>query len=135
MFNHNHDQNNYQAVTVNNHLQPSGGTSPVSSLAMFGMFVILLVGLAVVAERALYVLIMGIASIVAGLVTIVPWLVGGGVVVALGIFILRSLPEAIGEVQDIRYRRALAQQSVKMLEVKDVDCIVLDSVPVRAGVK
>lgn len=123
MFN---DQTNHQTVIVNNNVQ--SGASPASSLAMFGMFVILLVGLAVVAERALYVLVMGIASII-------PWLVGGGAAVAIGVFILRSLPEAIGEVQDIRYRRALAQQSMKMLEAKDVDCIVLDSVPVGAEVK
>jgi hypothetical protein len=64
------------------------------------------------------------------LTAVIPWLVGGAVLVALATMIIRSLPQAIAEASEIRYRLA-AQRQPMMLETKDAEYTVLDLRSVR----
>lgn len=137
MFNRHHEdhQNNYQSVTVN--LAAGMGQqsqAPLAGLAMFGMLVILLAGLAVIAYRLVVETIGILAGVVMALLATVtalaPWLVGGGVLIALAIVALRSLPEAIEEAAAIRQHYIASRQPL-LLEAKDVGYPVVDVRPVR----
>lgn len=141
MFNRHVDDsqhnNNYQSVSVN--VAPSAYTpsqsAPLVSLAVFGMFVIAGVGLAVIVYRLITDTLEILAGVLVALLTTVaalaPWLIGGGALLALGIVALRSLPEAIEEAAAIR-RHYIAARQPMMLEVKDVDYSVVTLRPVRA---
>lgn len=136
-----HEMRNYQSVNV--HVAPgSQQSTPLAGLAMFGMLVVLMAGLAVVVYRlivdtveilaGMVVALLGaVASLLSAVVALVPWLAGGAVLVALAIVALRSLPEAIEEAAALR-RHYLAARQPMMLEVKDVDYSVVVLRPVRS---
>lgn len=139
MFNRHHEdhQNNYQSVTVNLAGMGQQSQAPLAGLAMFGMLVILLTGLAVIVYRLVVDTIALLAGVVMALLATVtalaPWLVGGGVLVALAIVALRSLPEAIEEAAAIRQHYIASRQPL-LLEAKDVDYSVVVLRPVRSVV-
>lgn len=136
MFNRHHEdhQNNYQSVTVNLAGMGQQSQAPLAGLAMFGMLVILLTGLAVIVYRLIVDTIGILAGVVMALLATVtalaPWLVGGGVLVVLAIVALRSLPEAIEEAAAIRQHYIASRQPL-LLEAKDVGYPVVDVRPVR----
>lgn len=141
-----HDQHNYQSVTVNVDSPVSAITGLFMALVTVSLIVAAVVAVAIVVGQVATSLfasiativqaaINGLAAIAVSLVEVLPWLAGGAVIVALVVVALRSLPQAIAEIDDIRYRRALALSNVKMLEAKDVDSIVLDMRPERAEVE
>jgi len=137
MFNRHHEdqreQNNYQSVTVNLSGR-SQQSAQLAGLAMFGMLVILLAGLAVILYRLIVDTIEILAGVVVALLSTVtaltPWLVGGGVLVALAVVALRALPEAIEEAVVIRQHYIASRQPL-LLEEKDVGYPVVDALPVR----
>lgn len=135
MFNKSHELHGHQAVHVNLQ-QPSQQTGAMASLSMFGMFVLLLVGLGVIIERLVTGVVQSLSSVlIAALATVtalVPWLAGGVVIVALVVVALRSLPQAMAEIDDIRHRRALAMNNARMLEAKNVDNTIFVVRPERA---
>lgn len=137
MFNRHHEdqreQNNYQSVTVNlsSYSQQS---APLTGLAAFGMLIILLTGLAVILYRLIVDTIEILAGVVVALLstvtTLTPWLVGGGVLVALVVVALRALPSAIEEAVVIQQR--IASRQPLLLEVKEADYPVVVLRPVRS---
>lgn len=139
MFNRHHEdqreQNNYQAVTVNLAGGYSRQSAPLASLAMFGMAVVLVAGLAVVVYRLIVDTVEILAGVVVALlsavVALVPWLAGCAVLFALCWLALREVPQALAEAQDLRYRLAAQRHPPKMLEVKHVDDTVVILRPVR----
>lgn len=140
MFNRHHEdqreQNNYQSVTVNlsSYSQQS---APLTGLAAFGMLVILLTGLAVILYRLIVDTIEILASVVVALLTTVAalslWLIGGGVLVALVVLVLRELPQALYEAGELR-QRYIAQRQPPMLEVKRANNQLVVLRPVRSVV-
>lgn len=130
-YDHGTDNNNSQTVNVYNSYAPAAqSASAITSVSMFGIMAVLLLGIAMLIERLISGFISGLFGTIAALIvmlgTIFPWLISGAVAVALGFIALRSLPEAIAEVGDIRYRRSLAASNARLLGVKDVDGVILD---------
>lgn len=140
MFNRHSDdsQHNHTYQTVSVNVAPSsanqGMASAIVAIVAIGM------GLAAVAVVALLVwqvivslfatLTTIVTALLAAVTALAPWLVGGGVLLALGIVALRSLPQAIEEAAAIR-QHYIASRQPMMLEAKDVDNHVLDLRPVR----
>ena len=136
-----HQQHNYQSVYINATPERGGESQPVVA-AVFGLLTVCMVLAAVVGGRAAIAyfataivqsLAGMIVALVAMLTAVIPWLVGGAVLVALAALVIRSLPQAVAEANEIRYRLA-AQRQPLMLEVKDkdVDYPTIDLRPVRA---
>jgi Na+/proline symporter len=134
-----HQQHNYQSVYINATPERGGESQPVVA-AVFGLLTVCMVlaavvgGIAAIAYFATAIVqsLAGmIVALVAMLTAVIPWLVGCAALVALAAMIIRSLPQAVAEASEIRYRLA-AQRQPLMLEAKDVDYSTVDLRSVRA---
>ena len=136
MFNRHdeHNHHNNQTVTVNTASGNQAVASATVALVTVGLITATVCVVALLVSQVAISLLAAITTMVtalfAAIVVALPWLAGGGVIVALGTVALRSLPQAAAEVEGIRYRRALAQSNVRMLEAKSVDDFILDVRPV-----
>ncbi len=145
MFNKSYDQSNHQSVYVGAQPSQQGGNEmvAVAGLVIVATIIIVLVAAVVGALGAISYALVGLFDSVAGVLVallatvtaLVPWLAGGVVIVALVVVALRSLPQAIAEVEDIRYRRALTLNNVRMLEAQNVDDTIFVVRPERAGIE
>ena len=140
MFNKSYDHSQHNSQTIHINLSPAGQrTDAVTSLVMFGVFAGAIVGIVLGLAHTVTGVVASLATVLVALfatiAAIFPWLACGAVVVALAVIALRSLPEAMAEIEEIRYHRALAASHVKMLEAKNVDSVVLDMRPVRVEIE
>mgnify|MGYP001282473294 CR=1 FL=1 len=139
MFNKHHDQHvdihNYNTI----YPAPSQQQNGVTSAFAFGIVALVAICTIYVIAKLVLSTVVALAGVltalIAGIVAIAPLVMAGAVIVVLLRLFFSAMPEAIEEVQGIRFRQALTRQSQLMLEVKDVSCIVLDNVPVRAEVE
>lgn len=131
MFNKRHDQ---QEVHINNYntVYPSAQQNGATPAFAFGIVALVAIAAIYVIARLVLSTIWAIAGVlttlIAGFVSVAPIVVGGAVVVVLLKILFTAMPEAIDEVQDIRYRRALAHRNRLMLETKTVDgfCVAVE---------
>lgn len=130
-----HDQYNYQSVTVAVDSPVSAIAGLVVALVTVTLVIAAVVSVAVVVGQVATSLLAGIttiattainglATITTALIAVLPWLAGCGALVFLVMVVIRSLPQAIAEVNDIRYQRIASRQPL-MLEVRDVDHVVV----------
>lgn len=136
MLNKSHDQH----IAIYNNVAPAQASNNND-----GNIITAIAGLVIVASTVVVMclvvwqvairLIDALVALLSSLIAILPWLAGVAVVVVLVCWFLRSLPEAIDEVAEIRYRRMIARQQVLMLEQKNANCIVVDSTAARIGIE
>ena len=134
MWNKSHDQhiaiNNYNTVAPAQTTSNNDGNiiTAIAGLVIVSTTVIVL---CLVVWQVAIRLIDALVTLLSSLIAMLPMLAGMGVVAGLVYWFLHSLPDAIDEVQEIRYRRMIASRPVLMLEQKNVDCITIDSVAAR----
>ena len=138
MWNKSHDQhiaiNNYNTVVPAQATSNNDGNiiTAIAGLVIVSTTVIVL---CLVVWQVAIRLIDALVTLLSSLIAMLPVLVGAGVVAGLVYWFLHSLPDAIDEVQEIRYRRMIASRPVLMLEQKNVDCITVDSIAARVGIE
>lgn len=132
MLNKSHDQH----IAIYNNVAPAQASNNND-----GNIITAIAGLVIVASTVVVMclvvwqvairLIDALVTLLSSLIAVLPWLAGMAVVAVLVYWFLRSLPEAIDEVQEMRYRRMIARQRVLMLEQKDAHYTVVDSIAAR----
>lgn len=134
MWNKSHDQhiaiNNYNTVAP---AQASNNNDGNIITAIAGLVIVstTVIVLCLVVWQVAIRLIDALVALLSSLIAMLPMLAGVGVVAGLVYWFLHSLPDAIDEVQEIRYRRMIASRQVLMLEQKDAHYTVVDSLAVR----
>ncbi len=134
MWNRTHDQHIaiYNNVTPLHQPQSSNATgNAVVTVSIITIVCATIIALVRVAGQVAVSLITSLAAILTSLIAVLPLLAGVAVVLALVYWFLRSLPDAVADVQEIRYQRMIARQSVLLLEQRDAHCITVDSVAAR----
>ena len=132
MWNKSHDQhisiNNYSAVVPMPAQNPNSDSNIITSVAGVASTVIVL---CLVVWQVAIRLIDALVALVSSLIAMLPMLAGVAVVAGLVYWFLHSLPDAIDEVQEIRYRSMIARRNMLLLEQKNADCITIDSIAAR----
>lgn len=105
--------------------------SNLAAVCIVTIIAAVVIGVVRSVQSVLVHLIDALATVASSLIAILPWLAGVAVVAVLVYWFLRSLPEAIDEVAEIRYRRMIARQQVLLLEQKNASYITVDSVAAR----
>ena len=134
MWNKSHDQhiaiNNYNTVAPA-HATSNNDGNIITAIAGLVIVSTTVIVLCLVVWQVAIRLIDALVALLSSLIAMLPMLAGIGVVAGLVYWFLHSLPDAIDEVQEIRYRRMIASRPVLMLEQKNVDCITIDSIAAR----
>ena len=110
---------------------PNSDSNIITAVAGMTLVASTVIVLCLVVWQVAIRLIDALVALLSSLMAMLPMLAGVAGVTGLVYWFLHSLPDAIDEVQEIRYRRMIAKNQVLLLEQKNADCITIDSIAAR----